>query len=200
MIKVGITGGIGSGKSMVCMVFKLLGIPVFNSDLKAKSIMNSDQEVKNKLTELLGEETYNKNGLNRDFLRQTIFKDEDILEKINGIVHPAVRKYFHKWSEDHSGYPYVIQEAAILFESGASKLLDRIITVHAPEHIRIKRTVQRDGTSDEEVKKIIEKQMPESEKTKHADAVIHNYDPYLVLPQVIEIHDHFIYLSRNTLF
>ncbi len=199
MLKVGITGGIGSGKSLICKVFELLGIPVFNSDSEAKNIMNSDQEVMNNLKDLLGTKAYNNNGLNRDFLRQTIFKNRNLLEKINTIVHPAVRKYFRAWCEHHTEYPYVIQEAAILFESGASQQLDRIITIYSPEHIRIKRTVDRDGTSVEEVKRIIEKQMPDSEKIKRSDAVIYNYDPYMVLPQVVEIYNNLISLSSNLL-
>ena len=198
-MKVGITGGIGSGKSIICKVFEMVGIPVFNSDSEAKKIMDSDPKVINKLKELLGAEAYNNKGLKRDFLRQTIFKNRTLLEKINSIVHPAVQKYFRTWCEHHSEYPFIIQEAAILFESGANHHLDRVITVYTPEHIRIKRTVDRDGTSDEEVKRIIGKQMPDSEKIKRSDAVIHNYNPYMVLPQVIEIYNNLINLSSNLL-
>lgn len=197
MLKVGITGGIGSGKSVICELFALLGIPVFNSDSEAKKIMKTDEDVKVKLKQLLGNKAYSDKGLNRKYIRDIAFRDSEILKKINQIVHPAVRKHFLNWCTLHSEKPFVIQEAAIIFESGAYRFLDFIVTVYAPENVRIERTMLRDGISGSAVKSVIENQLPDDQKLKQSDDVIHNYDPYLVLPQVIEIHKKLVRFNRD---
>jgi dephospho-CoA kinase len=197
MLKVGITGGIGSGKSLVCNVFDLFGVPVYNSDEEAKKIMNTDEEVRRKIINLFGEQSYDKTGLNRAYLRNKLFKEKQLLEKMNEIVHPAVRRYFQNWCEMHQSNPFVIQEAAIIFESGANKFLDYVSVVYAPEKIRIQRTVNRDVTNEQSVKNIIKNQMPEKEKLTLADDIIHNYDPHLVLPQILDLHKKLVRLSGN---
>lgn len=187
MVKVGITGGIGSGKSVICNVLECMDIPVFYADIEAKKIMNNDTDVKNKLLALFGNKAYNKSGLNREYLKKVIFQNEEALKKLNSIVHPAVRNYFHRWCNKHVMQPLVVQEAAILFESGAFKTLDFVITVYAPENLRIQRTVERDRSTEKIVRNIMRHQMPDEKKMQKSNFVIHNYHPHMVVPQILEI-------------
>lgn len=189
MKKIGITGGIGSGKTIVCEIFHILGIPIFNSDVIAKNLIDTDEEVGEELKKTFGSDIYSEKGLNREKMAGIVFKDKVALQKMNSIVHPAVRKNFAEWCLANSYSPYVLQEAAILFESGANQLLDKIITVFAPEDIRIERVVKRNKTSETEVKKRMENQISDEEKIKKSDFVINNYSNYLVIPQVLKIHE-----------
>ena len=193
MKKVGITGGIGSGKTTVCQIFKILGVPVFDSDTIAKVLINSDSEVKKNLVEAFGNDIYSEKGLDREKMAGIIFTKKDALKKMNSIVHPAVRRAFSEWCFKHGNVPYVLQEAAILFESGAAKQLDKIITVYAPEEERIRRVAKRNNTGSGEVRKRIESQLPDEEKIKRSDFVVNNYADYLVIPQVLEIHNQLQY-------
>lgn len=197
MLKVGITGGIGSGKSVISNVFELLGIPVFNSDVQAKILMNDDQSVRADLIELLGDNAYDDNGLNRTFLRKKIFENDQLLTQVNQIVHPAVRNYFTTWIKKNEDAPYIIQEAAILIESGAYNKLDYLILIYAPEEIRLKRTIKRDKTSRENVKNIIAKQLPDEQKKEQADLIIYNYNSNLVVPQILNIHQMLLSKKMN---
>jgi dephospho-CoA kinase len=189
MLKIGITGGIGSGKSTVCRIFEQKKIPVYNADLAAKRIMNDNETVKRLLTEVFGN-IYINDQLDRNKLSSIIFNSENALEKVNAIVHPAVIEDYKKW-ETMLQAPYLLRESAILFESGTDKGLDYIIVVTAPETLRIKRITERDGKSEQDVNKIIASQMSEEEKKTRADYIIINDGLKPLLPQVWKLHDQF---------
>jgi len=188
-IKVGITGGIGSGKSTVCAIFRLLGIPVFAADDEARNLMNSDQEVIDKLIHLFGKDIYTeKYELDRKKLANIIFNDDIQREKVNNLIHPAVRAAFEKWSTIQNS-PYIIHEAAILFESGFYKLMDFTILVTAPEEIRIERVMKRDGSDTKKVRERMVKQWPDAEKRKLASFELLNNNQDLIIPQIIKIDE-----------
>jgi dephospho-CoA kinase len=190
MIKVGITGGIGSGKSVVCRIFSLLGAPVYNADESAKRLMETDENVKRKLTEAFGN-IYNKDGLpDRKKIGDIVFKDPEKLQLINSIIHPFVLEDYAGWEKKQEA-AYVIKESAILFESGTDKALDHIVTVSAPEEKRRHRIIRRDNRSEEQVNEIIRRQLPEEEKIKRSDFTIVNDDATALLPQVWKLHDLF---------
>lgn len=192
MLKVAVTGGIGSGKSIVCRIFSNLGIPVFNADSEANRLMKKDPDVKNNIISAFGNEVYLPNGdIHRKKLADLIFNDNIALLKINGIVHPAVRNSFYKWSEKQTTR-YVIQEAAIVFESGAFELFDNIITVYAPEELRIKRVMERDNVSREKVIERMNNQLSDDYKISKSDFVIVNNDIEMLIPQVLKIHNNLI--------
>lgn len=188
-IWVGITGGIGSGKSIVCEFFKILGIPVYSADDRAKWLMSNDPDLKSQLFDEFGQETYLPNGeLNRVFLAQTVFSDPEKVNKINSIVHPAVGKDFESWAANQSA-PYLLKEAALLFETGSAEGLDKIITVSSPLKIRMARVLIRDPhRNEDQVNKIINQQLPDEKKNELADFVIKNSENKLLIPQVLEIH------------
>ena len=187
MIKVGITGGIGSGKSTVCKVFKVMGIPVFDADAIAKQLMTSDPEIIKSLIKAFGTAVYLPNGLiDRKYLAGLVFKDESLLAKLNSIVHPAVLKEFNEWCSTKQT-TYILHEAAILFESGFYKLMDKIIAVVTDEDERIERVIKRDGATIELVRQRIQNQMSDTERIKMADFVISNNDNELIIPQILTI-------------
>lgn len=188
MIKVGVTGGIGSGKSIVCAMFSSLGVPVYDSDTRAKKLMNENETIKQALTGYFGNDVYADGSLNRPFLAQKIFNNKPALDFVNSIVHPEVRNDFLQWAERQNA-PYVIEEAALLFESGAYKLLNVVITVTCPEEIRIQRVIERDKTTRDNVLQRIKNQMPESEKVAKSDFVIINDDQHSLIEQVNNIHN-----------
>jgi dephospho-CoA kinase len=193
MIKVGITGGIGSGKTLVCQVFEKLGVPVFYADREAKKLQNEDPDVKKAMIEYFGAEIYDSTGLKKAVLASKIFNNPVALQKVNKIVHPAVRNLFTKWvKERQDSYDYVIEEAAILFETGLDKELDFNILVYAPEKLRIKRVTERDQAKEQEVKERMQHQMKDEEKINRADAVVYNDGSQMVLPQILEIHNRLI--------
>jgi len=188
MICVAITGGIGSGKSVVCKIFEKLGIPVFNADFEAKKLLNSSTTIRNNLTDLLGSDIYQANGdIHRKKMANRIFNDNFALQKVNEIVHPEVRKRFREWAEEQNS-PYVIQEAAIIFESGQSHSFDKIITVTAPSELKIERVMKRDHVSREKVLERMNNQLPDELKVEKSDFVIVNDDIEMVIPQIIKIH------------
>ena len=186
---IGITGGIGSGKSTVCRIFRLLGVPVYASDDRAKWLMANDPDLKEKISSAFGPESYlADNTVNRTFLAEKVFSDPQKVKQINSMVHPAVAKDFREWAENQKS-PYVLKEAALLFETGAAKELDKVINVSSPLKIRIARILMRDPHRDEtQINQIIDQQMPDEEKNKKADFVIKNSDNKLLIPQVLEIH------------
>ena len=188
MIKVGLTGGIGSGKTVVSEIFIRLGIPIFNSDNEAKIILNSDKEVIHQIHNIFGN-IYTKKGINKLKLASLIFNDRKALKKINSIIHPKVHESFNLWVTKHFNAPYIIEEAAILFESNAHKELDITINVHAEELIRINRVVERDNTTPEAVKSRIKNQLKDSERINLADYTIYNTSNKMLIPQVLEIHN-----------
>jgi dephospho-CoA kinase len=187
MLKIGITGGIGSGKSTVCRVFSVMGIPVFEADKVARKLMDTDEEIHEKLVRLFGAAVYlPDHTVNRKYLAGIVFKDPSLLAKLNEIVHPVVRKTFFDWCERQKS-PYIIHEAAILFESGFYKMMDKTITVVTSENERIHRVMKRDGITIELVKERIKNQWSDEERIKLADFVIENNDDQLIIPQIIEI-------------
>lgn len=192
MIKIGLTGGIGSGKTTVAKVFEALGVPVYYSDVWAKVITVSDKNVINALIKAFGEDVYLPDGeLNKPFLSKLIFENKDSREKINSIIHPVVARHFNEWVEDYKvvGRKYVIKEAAILFESGAYKQVDKIITVVTDVEQRIQRLIKRDDNSREDILQKINAQISDEEKIKLSDFVINNNNEDMVLPQVLEINE-----------
>ena len=192
MVKVGLTGGIGSGKTTVCELFMSLGIPVFFSDEASKSILNNNTEVKKELKALFGPAIYNNSGvLDRKILAGIVFARPEALYKLNHIVHPLVRTAFLDWVEKQKS-PYIIKEAAILIESGAYKDVDAIVSVYAPEFLRIQRVMERDDVHKEAVEARMKRQMPENEKLNCSDYILYNDDVQLLLPQVLKLHKTFL--------
>ncbi len=191
MLKIGITGGIGSGKSTVAKVFETLGIPVYYADGAAKKLMNEHECLKADLIEAFGSETYLNDELNKAFLAAKVFNDAELLKKLNAIVHPIVIKDGEDWMLQQAT-PYAIKEAAIFFETGSAACLDVMIGVYAPQALRIHRVMQRDGVSRNEVLARMEKQLDESIKMKLCDFVITNDEQQMVLPQVLKLHQHFL--------
>ncbi|OON70861.1 dephospho-CoA kinase [Hymenobacter sp. CRA2] len=192
MLKIGITGGIGSGKTVVCRLFALLGVPVYDADTRAKWVMNHDPVLHASLTAAFGPETYLPEGLNRTYLAQVAFNNPEQLARLNGLVHPRVGHDFAAWAkaQEHAGHAYVLKEAALLYESGSWQQLDRIITVYAPQAIRQQRVLHRDPhRTPQDILAIIGKQLSEEEKLRRADYVIRNDDQQLVLPQVLQLHE-----------
>lgn len=197
MTVVGITGGIGSGKSVVCEVFRRLGIPVYQADAEAKKLYELP-EVMEDVKKKFGPGYFHSSGeLNRKKFAVLVFNDEASLEKINSIIHPFVKKNFREWKKRHSGSPYVLKEAAILFESGTDKGCDKIITVTAPVALRIERVMNRDERSRAEIEQIIFRQWPDEEKIKRSDFVIVNDESRLVLPQVLKVHESLLKLQSH---
>ncbi|WP_298498472.1 dephospho-CoA kinase [uncultured Algibacter sp.] len=187
MIIVGLTGGIGSGKTTVAKQFSKLGIPVYIADDEAKKLMRRSKIIKRKLIKLFGEKAYVEGELNKPYLANIIFNDKGYLEKMNAIVHPKVARHFEKWAQKQNA-PYVIKEVAILFENGGDKACDYVITVTAPIKTRIKRLLKRDVTSKEKIEAIMKNQWTDEEKIKHSHFVIENTDLENTIKQVLEVH------------
>ncbi len=184
---VGLTGGIGSGKTTVAHMFKALGVPVFNSDDEAKVLMNSSVIIKQEIIELLGENSYKDDTLNKPYIASQIFNTKAVLKQINAIVHPKVAAAFDTWVSKQNA-PYVIKEVAILFETRTDSLVDFIITVIAPLETRIQRVMERDQKSREAVELIIDNQLSDSEKIKKSHYVIENNNRLITEKKVLEIH------------
>ena len=188
MIIVGLTGGIGSGKTTVAKQFNALGIPVYIADDEAKKLMNRSKIIRRKLIALFGNDAYNNNTLNRPFLADKIFNNPSNLEEMNAIVHPKVASHFKRWVNKQNA-PYVLKESAILFENNAYKKCNYVITVTAPIEIRIKRLLERDDTSIEKIQAIIKNQWPDNEKVNKSDFVIINTELDKTLQQVLQTHN-----------
>lgn len=188
MLKVGITGGIGAGKSIVAKVFEKLGVPVYYADARAKALMVTNENLVNQIKATFGEDIYKENELDRAKLAQVVFNNTSKLEQLNKLVHPAVKEDFIAWANKHKTAPYVLEEAAILFESGSYKLMDKVITVICPQDIRIKRVMERDGVTREAVLARMANQWKEEEKMALSDFIVQNDGEKLVIPQVLAIH------------
>jgi len=196
MLKIGITGNIGGGKTTVSKVFEVLGIPVFYADDAAKQVMVSDPVLIAALKKTFGPEAYFADGtLNRKHIASIVFNDEKELVKLNSLVHPAVFRVFDTWVTQIKHAPYVAKEAALLFESSSYKMCDYTIMVTAPLELRIQRVMQRDGLTRAEVESRNARQFSEERKTELADYVIRNDDTELVIPQVLELHQQFLSLK-----
>ena len=194
MIRVGLTGGIGSGKSTVASFFRELGAPVYDSDRRAKELMNVDTDLREAITTLLGAEAYKDGSLNRQWIAGRVFSDPELLSSLNALVHPAVREDFNLWSAAQKA-PYVLQEAAILMENRGNKHLDRTILVTAPESVRIARVVERDDVQAADVRERMENQWKDSDKIPLADFVIENTNLENTRRQVEDIHRELLQLS-----
>ena len=198
-LQIGITGGIGSGKSLVCKVFKQLGINIYDADHHAKGLMTTDGILVSQIKKEFSDLAYYENGsLNSKWLGAYVFSNETELKKLNNLVHPRVSLDYEKWLETRRTDPYVLKEAALLYESGSYRLLDKIVVVSAPESVRQQRVLKRDAhRTVEQFKEIVEKQLPEEEKLKRADYIIVNDDTHLVIPQVLKLHDRFMELTYD---
>ncbi len=187
-IKLGITGGIGSGKTSVCKVFSILGIPVFSADPEAKTIMDTDRMIISSINSITGQDMYSSGELDRQELAKLIFNDSDLLGKVNALVHPVVFDHFRSWETEQDA-PYVIMEAAILFESGGSNLVDRVASVVAPVEERIQRVIRRNRLSKEQVEERIRNQMDDESRIRLSDYVIYNSEKDMIIPAILEIHE-----------
>jgi dephospho-CoA kinase len=185
-IIIGLTGGIGSGKSTIAEIFTTLKIPVFNSDQEAKKLY-SLPEVKQQIIERFGNVYTEQNHLDKKALGSIVFNNDEKLQQLNNIIHPVVKTLFNTWINKNSHHPILIKEAAILIESGAAKQVDKIIVVTAPKKERVKRVMQRDNISEKEVIARMSKQLPEEELIAQADFIIKNDNQHLVIPQVLDI-------------
>lgn len=194
MLKIGITGGIGSGKSTVCKIFSALGIPVYESDSRSRWLQENNQEIIAKTKSLIGNEAYLSTGkLNREYIANMVFEDINLLIQLNQIVHPVVIADGEKWFSELKNVPYALKESALIFTANINKHLDKIIVVDAPEEIRIQRILKRDSKkSIEEIKAIIEKQKPNEARFSEANFFIHNNEIQFLVPQVIAIHKELI--------
>ena len=190
-IIVGITGGIGSGKTTISKYFEGFGIPVYHADIEAKALMNRSKVIKRKLIALFGDDAYINNTLNRDYLRSQIFKEKKLLSKMNAIVHPKVGVHFKRWVKKQNA-PYILKEVAIIFENNLQSQYDYIITVIADKEERVKRVMQRDNSSRDSVKAIIRNQFSDQEKIKKSDFVIENNDLEAAKLQAQIIHNNLI--------
>jgi len=188
MLKIGLTGNIGSGKTWVCKVFEALGVPVYFADLEARKILNS-QNVIQDIIETFGKDVaLNNNEINRKVLAAIVFNNKAELDKLNQLIHPKLREDFLEWSNRYKTHPYVMQEAAILFENGFHTLMDKSITISAPQEIRLKRVMERDQAKKEEVLARMRNQWSDKKKEKAADYIIYNDGQQMVLPQILNIH------------
>jgi len=193
MLKIGITGNIGSGKTTVSKIFEVLGIPVFYADDEAKKVMVTDDILIDAIKQTFGAESYFEDGsLNRKHISNIVFKSETELAKLNAIVHPATFRAFDNWVPKFKNAPYILKEAALMFESTSYKMCDKTIMVTAPLEIRIQRVMQRDGLSEAEVRGRDAKQFTEEKKLELADYAIKNDNSELVIPQVLALHELFI--------
>lgn len=198
MLKIGLTGGIGSGKSTVAKIFEVLGIPVYYADTEAKRLMNINEKIKESIRQHFGEATYKNEELDRKYLADIVFNNPEKLELLNALIHPVTIKDAEEWMQRQAA-PYSIKEAALLFESGAAENLDFVIGVYAPQALRIKRVIKRDNLSQDEIVKRINRQVNEEMKMKLCDFVITNNEQELLIPQVLKLHQHFISLANSSL-
>jgi dephospho-CoA kinase len=196
VLRVGLTGSIGSGKSTVAQIFEVLGIPVFYADIAAKKIMNEDEGLRSAITNIFGEQAYANNILDRKYISSIVFSDPAKLQQLNALVHPATKKNSDAWMREQTS-PYAIHEAALIFEAKVSDRLDLVIGVSSPIELRIKRAMGRDKVSREEVLKRMEQQLDEKVKMSKCDFVLINDEQQLLIPQVLTLHEKLIGLSKQ---
>ncbi len=195
LLKIGLTGGIGSGKSVVAQMFKVLGVPVYYADDASKRLMVGNKELKSEIVKHFGKDSYVDGNLNRQYLAELVFNDNEKLSLLNSLVHPATIADASAWMQKQIA-PYIIKEAALIFESGSNKFLDYVIGVDAPKDLRIQRAMARDNISAQQVEDRMNKQMDEQQKLRLCDYVIVNNEHQLVIPQVIALHEKFIKMEK----
>ncbi len=193
-LRIGLTGGIGSGKSTIARIFEVLGIPVYYADQEAKRIMNEDEQLRRQIIQHFGEKAYRETGLDNKYLAGIVFNNRDKLELLNSFVHPATINDGERWMQQQKT-PYAIKEAALIFESSSQQHLDYVIGVSAPEPLRIHRTMQRDNISREAVLARMQKQIQEVIKMRLCDFIIYNDEQQLVIPQVMALHEKLVKIS-----
>ena len=187
---IGITGGIGSGKSLICKIFSMMNIPIYDADSRAKYLINNDLFLKNSIKTLLGKNAYLPTGkYNRKWVASQVFNNPDLLKQLNSLVHPCVHKDSHDWVKKYSKSPFLIYEAALMKAAGDNNMFDKVIVINAPINLRIQRIQVRDKRSEQEIKDIIARQISDEERLKIADYVIENDDKEPVLKQVLELHE-----------
>jgi dephospho-CoA kinase len=191
MLRIGLTGGIGSGKSTVARIFSVLGIPIYSADDASKRLMAEDQSLRDSIISSFGNESYINGALNRKYLSEQVFNNTEKIELLNSLVHPVTLRDAAEWMKKQKG-PYVIKEAALIFESGSQKMLDYVIGVKAPLALRIERTMRRDNVASHEVKARIDLQMDEEEKLRLCDYIIVNDEKQMLIPQVLALHEKFL--------
>ncbi|HEY1009695.1 MAG: dephospho-CoA kinase [Daejeonella sp.] len=197
MLRIGITGGIGSGKTTVCRIFEVLGIPVFYADSAAKAVMHTDASLRAEIIEQFGEKSYSDLGeLDRKHISSIVFSDDRQLARLNAIVHPAVFRAFDAWVYQQDA-PYVLKEAALLFESGSYKMCDQTVLVESPEMLRIERIMERDHVTEDQVRSRMSKQLSDGEKEKLADHILMNDEQTLLIPQVLSLHNYFLAIAND---
>lgn len=193
MLKVGITGGIGVGKTIVSRMFQVLGVPIYDADTRAKWVMHHNTTLRQELQDAFGPATYTDAGaLDRAYLAGMVFNHPERLELLNSLVHPHVGNDFKEWVAEHADKPYILKEAALMFESESWRQVDEVIAVYAPLELRIKRLLKRDTHRTEaDIKAIIARQLSEEEKMRRAQHIIYNDDQQLIIPQVLALHEQF---------
>lgn len=197
-LQIGITGGIGSGKSIVCKVFTCLGISVYDADTRSKWLTNHDTDIREGVIKLLGSKAYDSEGTyNRSYVSSVVFSNDSLLKQLNAIIHPAVFRDTEKWMSERSNEPYVIKEAAIMKAAGDGNTLDYVVVVQAPVELRIQRILQRDKRSEEEIRAIIERQISDEARNVIADFVIENGENAALIPQVLHLHKLFLELRAQ---
>jgi dephospho-CoA kinase len=194
--RLGVTGGIGSGKTTVCRVFKVLGVPVFVADIAARTLMNSDSGIRDEINAIAGKDLYSTGELDRKELAEIIFNRPDMLQRVNAVVHPAVLRSFEEWAGSKD-VPYVIIEAAILFEAKADILVDRVVSVSAPVEERISRVMGRSELSRDEVIERINNQLEDDEREEQSYYVINNADNEMIIPEILKINDDMLRLAAR---
>ena len=196
MLRIGLTGGIGSGKTTVAKIFEVLAVPVYYADDAAKKLMNEDENLKQCIIQHFGAETYNSNQLNRPYLSSLVFNNPEKLALLNSLVHPVTIAGADKWMQQQTA-DYIIKEAALMFETDAFNHVDYVVGVSAPAPLRIQRTIQRDHTTEAAVAARMNRQMDEDKKLKLCDFIINNDETELLIPQVLQLHQKFSSLSQK---
>jgi len=196
VLKVGLTGGIGSGKSTAAQIFEVLGIPVYYADTAAKRLMNENAEVRSAIATIFGKESYTNNVLDRKYISSIVFSDPAKLELLNGLIHPLTKKDSEAWMQQQTT-PYAIHEAALIFEAKVSDRLDHVIGVSSPLELRIRRAMERDNVNREEVLKRMNQQLDENIKMSKCDFLLINDEQQLLIPQVLDLHEKLIGLSKQ---
>jgi dephospho-CoA kinase len=191
MLRVGITGGIGSGKTTVCSIFEKLGVPVYYADLKAKELVNTNLDLQNQITNAFGQNSFIEGAYNRAFIASIVFSDKRKLELLNSIIHPFVLNDWEDYCKQHANFPYVVKEAAIMLETDSKNSIDTVVLVHAPLELRIQWIQERDHASKSEIEARINAQMSEDEKMKLADYIVYNDQKHSLIEQVYTLHQKF---------